>query len=374
VPVRTRLFAALAAATVCALAAALSGADGAAPALAQGAAATGGQAVQAPSAPAGGGGAFSAFAYSQVSVSGNASPGALINPTSYVPAPCWMEPRFTGSNSYHAGDPQPSPNGDADSYWWWFASQQPALYGVLGRISGLKQAINKVFRNKQGSAGWWWVPAWVNTGVNGFACATGLVNTLNLSAQYLQFQAPQHGGPDTPGHTIDGHILADLARAELLLPTFKVFTSPATGVPSDVNLPVWVWVHYNGPPSPADTATVPTPAGALWARVTTSPPQVSLSVSSPGQAKVYNQCGATGSQYTGNASATPPCGVIFLAPSTGGPYTITVTATWTVSWTASDTPGQHLFASPPWPKPVQTGTAAVTVQEVQSINGPSPSP
>ena len=112
----------------------------------------------------------------------------------------------------------------------------------------------------------------------------------------------------------------------------------------------------------------------LMARVYTSQPQVSLSVSSPGQAQVYNQCGALGSPYTGNASAVPPCGVTFLAPSTLGPYTITVTATWRVWWTASDTPGQHLFTSPPWPKPVQTGTAAVTVREVQSVNGPSPSP
>jgi hypothetical protein len=62
--------------------------------------------------------------------------------------------------------------------------------------------------------------------------------------------------------------------------------------------------------------------------------------------------------------------VTFLAPSKG--YTITVTARWTVSWTASDSPGQHVFASPPWPVPVQTGTSTVTVQEVQSVNGPSP--
>ena len=371
---RTRPFVALAVTAACAVVTGLSGMDGAAPAFAQGAAATGGLAAQAPAAPAGGGGQFSAFAYSQVSVSGNASVAGLGSPTSYLPAPCWVEPRFTGADSYHAGDPQPSATGDADSYWWWFASQEPALYGVLGRISGLKQAINKVFKAKQGNPGWWWVPSWVGGGVNGFACATGLVRTLNFSAQYLQFEAPQHGGPDTPGHTIDGHILADLARAELVLPTFKVSTSPARGVPSDVNLPVWVWVAYNGTRTPADTATVPTPGGTLWARVTTSQPQVSLSVSSPGQAKVYNQCGATGSQYTGNAGATPPCGVTFLAPSTGGPYTITVTATWTVSWTASDTPGQHLFTSPPWPKPVQTQTTAVTVQEVQSVNGPSPSP
>ncbi len=357
---RTRLFATITSATAFAASAAISGVGGAAPALAQGAA---------RSAPAGGP-RYSALAYSNVTITGNTSPGGLGNPATYLPAPCWVEPRFTGGNSYHKGDPQPSATGDADSYWWWFASQQPALYGVLGRIPGLKQAVNNVFKSKQGGSGWWWVPAWVNGGVNGYACATGLVQMLNFSAQYLEYLGPQRGGGDTPGHTIDGHILADLARAVLALPTFRVDTNPAPGTPSDVNLPVWVWVLYNGPRSPADTASVPLPGGGtLSATVTTSQPRVSLSVSSPGQAQVYNHCGAAGSQYQGNPGATPPCGVTFLAPSTGGPYTITASARWTVWWTASDTPGQHAFTSPPWPVPVQTGTASVTVQEVQSING-----
>ena len=353
---RTRPVAAVTVAA-CAVFAAFSGAGAAAPALAQRA------------APAGGP-AYSHLAYSRVAITGNTSPGGLGGPTAYLPAPCWVEPRFTGADSYHQGDPQPSPNTDADSYWWWFASQEPALYGVLGRIPGLKQAVNRVFQRKQGGGGWWWVPSWVNSGVNGFACATGLVQTLNFSAQYLEYLPPQTGGGDIPGHTVDGHILADLARAELVLPGINVHTNPAAGTPSDVNLPVWVWVTYNGPRSPADTASVPLPGGGvLSATVTTSQPRVSLAVSSPAQAQVHSTCGAAGSPYRGNAGATPPCGVTFLAPSTGGPYTITVTARWTVTWSDS-TGARGTFASPPWPVPVQTGTVPVTVREVQSVNGP----
>jgi len=163
--------------------------------------------------PAGGSPAYSHFAYSQVRVKGNVNPGALTSPTAYTPAPCWVEPRFTGSNSYHQGDPQPSATGDADSYWWWFVGQQPALAGVLGRIQGLKQAVNKVFEARQGGAGWWWVPSWIRAGISGYSCALGLVHMLNWNAQYLEYQFPQRGGPDTAGHPIDGHILADLARA-----------------------------------------------------------------------------------------------------------------------------------------------------------------
>ena len=346
-------------AAILAVAVALAGTGAATPVLAQ---------------PSDGGPVFAHLAYSNISVTGNASPGNLAALSPILPAPCWMEPRFTGANSYHQGDPQPSPSYDADSYWWWFASQQPGLYGVLGKISGLKQAINKLFKSRQGGSGWWWVPSWANAGVTGYSCATGLVLSLNLSAQYLQYQAPQTGGGDTSGHTIDGRILADIARAALALPGITVRTNPAHGTPSDVNLPVWVWVTYNGPRSPADTASVPLPGGGvLSATVLTSLPQVSLSVSSPAQAQVHSQCGAAGSPYRGNASAVPPCGVTLLAPSTRGPYTITVTARWTVTWSDS-TGNRGTFATPPWPAPVQTGTVAVTVREVQSVNGPTPGP
>jgi hypothetical protein len=241
------------------------------------------------------------------------------------------------------------------------------MAGVLGRIQGLKQAVNKVFKARQGGSGWWWVPAWINGGLNGYSCAWGLVHMLNLSAQYLEYLPPQRGGPATPGHPIDGQILADLARAELALPAIKIFTNPAAGKPSDVNLPIWVGAGYAGPERPTDTASVPLPDGTtLSATVTTSPPQVSVSVNT-GSARVYNNCGATGSRYNGDPAAIPPCGVTFLAPSTGGPYTITVTARWTVRW--SDSTGESgTFTSPPWPVPVQTGSTNVTVREIQAIN------
>jgi len=334
------------------------------PALAQGAAPA---ARQAAAAPAGGGPAFSHFAYSQVSVTGDTNPGALGSPTAYTPAPCWVEPRFTGADSYHKGDPQPSATGDADSYWWWFVGKEPALAGVLGRIQGLKQAVNKVFKARQGGSGWWWVPGWINGGLNGYSCAWGLVHMLDFSAQYLEYLPPQTGGPATPGHPIDGQILAALARAELALPAIRVFTNPAAGKPSDVNLPLWVWVGYAGPQRPTDTASVPLPGGgALSATVTTSPPQVSVSVNTAA-AHVYNNCGASGSRYNGDPAAIPPCGVTFLAPSTSGPYKLTVTARWTVRWTDS-TGETGTFPSPPWPVPVQAGSATVTVREIQAVN------
>jgi len=139
------------------------------------------------------------------------------------------------------------------------------------------------------------------------------------------------------------------------------------GKPSDVNLALWVWVGYAGPERPTDTASVPLPGGGtLSATVTTAPPQVSVSVNTAA-ARVYNNCGATGSRYTGDPAAIPACGVTFLAPSTNGPYKLTVTARWTVRWTDSTGEG-GTFPSPPWPVPVQAGSATVTVREIQAIN------
>jgi hypothetical protein len=314
-----------------------------------------------------GGPTYSHTVFSDVTINGQQG-GAAVD-TTYLPAPCWLEPRFTGAQSYMAGDPQPSATRDADSYWWWFLQQEP-LFAAFGQVS--KQQINKDFRHYQGKPGWWYVPAWVDDG-NGWACALGLARSETLNNTFLEFAPPTTAGSDTPGHTIDPQILADLARAALRLPTINIFTSPPT-TRSYVNLPDWVWVTYNGAMQPQSTASVPLPGGgALSVTVRTSRPTVSLTVNgqAAGQAIVYSNCGATGSRYSGNPTGTPPCGVTFRAPSSGGPFTLTATARWKVTWTSSTGAGGG-FASPPWPLPISTQSSTVTVREIQTINTKNP--
>lgn len=322
----------------------------------------------APSGPV-----YSHTAYSQVHLSGDIHPGGL--DPSYLPAPCWVEARFTGQQSYTHGDPRApyGPGFDADTYWWWFAGRQPALMYLLGHIPGIRRQVNQTFEHYQGLPGWWWVPAWVDDG-QGYACAQGLVDRLNLNGTYLDFQAPSRDGTDSPGHTMDGAILADLARAALSLPTITVRTSPsAPGHPSDVNLPTWVWVSYHGPMRPHDVAWVPLPGGGvLSASVRASRPRVSVSVDGPAgdrYAQVHNHCGARGSPYpgTGGPEAVPACGVTFLAPSVAGPFRLTVTVRWTVTW--SDSTGHGgLFTSPPYRPSVVASTVLVSVREIQAVN------
>lgn len=366
---RTYRLAALAIASALAAAAALALAGPVGPgwlatALAQRAAA---QTLGAPRGTGGppppGGGSYSHAVFSQVKITGDTTGGGGISSSQYQGPPCWLEPRFTGGQSWQPGDPVAyTPAGDADEYWWWFGQQEPA-FAPLAHDPGAAQLINRSFKRMQGKNGWWWVPAWLS-GSSGMACALGLVGSLGLNNGFLEFTppaAPAHG--DNPG-TIDGQILADLARAALALPHIVIHTSPGRSHPSEVNLPLWVWVTYQGPRSPTDTASVPVPGGILSATVKTSRPTVSLSVST-GSAHVYNDCGPAGTPYTSGATGLPPCGVTFFAPSRRD--VVTVTAQWTVSWSDSTGAGGG-FASPPWPLPQRGQRASVTVREIQAVN------
>jgi hypothetical protein len=322
-----------------------------------------------PPAPPGGP-TFSHEVFSQVQIGGNTRKGGS-GTRAFVPAPCWMEPRFTGAQSWHQGDPQEpfSPTFDADTYWWWFAAKE-GLIPLIHHIPDAREDINNDFKSDQGKPGWWWVPSWVDDSA-GFACAQGLVDNMNLNNGFLDLAPPVLAGPDTPGHTVNPTILADLARAVLRLPTFKLHTSPPAGK-ADVNLPIWVWATTSGPTS--DFAKVgPLPDGTfMTTTVTASDPQLTISANAPGGQvdPPSEQCVGMGTPYHGQTGSSPTCGVTFLTPSIGNDYTLTATVSWTVKWTANiGDPQQGTFTSPPFPLPQRSLTEQVTVREVQAING-----
>lgn len=342
-----------------------------APALAQRTSAGAGQASAAGGPPPPGG-AFSHQVFSQITINqqGGGGGGGIASP--YPGPPCWLEPRFTSNQSWQRGDPVAlTSTGDADEYWWWFAAAEPDFAPGAHNPLADKE-INDSFRKVQhsGPAGWWWVPSWLS-GSAGVACAHALVSSLGLNNGFLQLTppgTPEHGG--NPG-TIDGQILADMARAALVLPPIRVYTSPAAGHPTEVNLPVWVWVDYPGGRTASDSASVPVPGGQLTATVSTSRPKVTILP--VGGARVYSHCGQAGTRYNGDPKAVPPCGVTFLAPSTNGPYSLTVQVSWRVRW-RDNMGGGGVFQTPPWPAPLETKTTLVTVREIQTINTPPPTP
>lgn len=310
--------------------------------------------------PPPGGTSYAHTIYSDITITGKPGGGGQgINVGQYTGPPCWIEPRFTGGNSWHKGDPIAlTAGGDADEYWWWFGSVEPE-FAPLSHNPGAAKLINDSFKKVQGDSGWWWVPAWI-TGNAGMACALGLVGQAGLNNGFLQFTPPGPPGDAQTGK-INPLILREMARAAIILPRIHVQTNPRPSH-NDVNLPLWVSVGYKGKRNPWAMASVHLPGGgSMWARVQASQPQVSLPSGIP-NAKVYNHCGANGSKYDGDPTATPPCGVTFLAPSTGGPFPLTVTVRWTVQWRDS-TPNQGFF-----PPAIKTRTDFITVREIQSIN------
>jgi hypothetical protein len=321
---------------------------------------------QAGGPPPPGGGTYAHTIYSKIDINGSGPGGGSVDTGQYQGPACWLEPRFTGAQSWQKGDPQQPYNdsSDADTYWWWFATLEPGFPGGgLAHAPGGHKLVNDSFRKVQGNPGWWWVPSWLDT-PGGLSCALQEVGSLGLNNGFLQLAPPSNSTSNAPGH-IDGEILARMARAALRLPTISVQTSPPAAR-NDVNLPMYVAVSYNGNPHPSDTASVRTPGGVLSATVTATRPTVTLSAgASSGQVRLYDRCGARGSRYTGNPRARPSCGVTFFAPSAGHPYLLTVTATWTVTW--SDSQGNRgTFVTPPARRSV---LVPVTVREIQSING-----
>jgi hypothetical protein len=127
-------------------------------------------------------------------------------------------------------------------------------------------------------------------------------------------------------------------------------------------------VRYAGNPVQSRTASVRLPNGTLmWATVTASAPRLSIAVNT-GSAVRYGNCGEAGHPYPGDPTAVPRCGVTFLAPSTGGPFTLTVTAQWQVTWR------DYTGARGTFPPAQETRARLMTVREIQSINTAAPTP
>lgn len=289
---------------------------------------------------------------------------------SYQPPECWLQPYFTAASSYANDDPvqvsSPTAAPDADSFWFYMADST-GLDGLLEHIPDSRQEVDQDFQQVQNgtddvtnqhidtSKYVWWAPNWLS-GAQGLACAVSESSGLNNG--YLDLEPQQNAAADANGE-ITGANLAALARAALRLSPITVHTEPAATEPSHVNVPTSVWVTYRGAEQPTDTATVDIGNGGpyLSATITTSAPKVSITTNAPS------------ADYTesdnGTCSSADRCSVTFLDPSANTPFTITATATWTVSYTTS-TGEAGTLNNPP---STVSGTRNVTVQEIQAVNG-----
>jgi hypothetical protein len=308
---------------------------------------------------------YSVTVQGNIHVSGNTNGGGGINEV-YQPPLCWLQPWFHQPQSWVQGDPQGGAS-DADSFWWFMASQYPGLRQAIAHMPDARDEINQDFemvqkgQNDNGGgpvgADWvWWAPNWLSSSA-GWACAQGLVGSVGMNNGFLDLEPPQAPGAG-PGE-ITGQQLAGLARAALRLPTVTIHTQPNGGsnaTSAYVNAPTKLYLTFAPNRQPRDKAVVMFAGGVyLSATITTSAPVITITT---------NDAGAT-INNNGTCLINSKCSVTFNSPTdTGAPYTITVTATWTVNWTTS-TGQAGTFTQPP---SQVTATHTVIVREIQSVN------
>jgi enoyl reductase len=167
------------------------------------------------------------------------------------------------------------------------------------------------------------------------------------------------GDPPPPGG-ITPEMLAEIVRANLVLPEFKVGVNPP--VRSVVNLPTWVWA-LDLPAEPL-WATASLPRGPS-ATVTARPVGMAID---PGTAEAVTfpaggTCAGTGKPYRAGMTGEPACGVTYLRPTTGLPegYQLRAELVWEVTWAGSDGSGGML------PEGRFGSVRQVPVAEIQAI-------
>lgn len=193
---------------------------------------------------------------------------------------------------------------------------------------------------------------------------------INCPLTEAAFVAP---GTLPPLPHIPPSTLAAYAYNRMRMPIPRLVLNPAQT--SWVILPTYVWARW---PAGATgnmatreiTATLGNETVTVWARagnltVNASPPGTPYSA----------RCGPAGSRYplgkppaaTSGPGTTPDCGVVYRAPATGSPLTVTVS--WATSWGTGNLNG-------PGPNPLTpvtvTGPApprTVPVAEIQNLNG-----
>ena len=169
-------------------------------------------------------------------------------------------------------------------------------------------------------------------------------------------------GSEPPTPQVDGATLARAAWDAVTIPTPSIDRNPKLGDSGAtvVGLDTWVWATGDTPTTVTATAT----AGSVTATVQAT--GTGLSLSSP---DATTTCSGFGTAWQpGMAEGSSDCTVMFNRSSAhlGGTTPLRTSASYSVSWTASDGSSGTL-------DPVTTtSTTNIPVTEIQTINVPTP--
>ncbi|WP_369035034.1 hypothetical protein [Streptomyces adonidis] len=274
------------------------------------------------------------------------STGRVTSTSTWTPPACYYAPMYTPEQLQKAREPV----WQAESTGYeWDASQRDRF------VNGNPY---KDFNKDKTGKGYFWGP-YVSEGREGDPGA------LDCTKDYFWVDTGDAPPADIP-EAITPKMLADLAYAEIRVPSTKVTLAPADA--TKVNLPTWAWLDAAQFKPVSVTASVP----ILDIEATTVAEPVSLRIE-PGtaDAQVYPASGVCtfvngriGEPYAaGKASQTPPCGVKYLRSSGDGSYPLRATITWKIHWT-----GTGVAQEQPLPDGEFGAEQAVVVQEIQAVN------
>lgn len=292
-------------------------------------------------------------AFAHISIDAPSSTGAAgsgLSPvrSSWTPPPCFYAPALTPSEfkaEYEAFLNLPHFSGKGES-----ARLHEERYG-----EGSEYQDHNIDREGEGL---WW-RAFDNPDV-----ASDGLSQCDRPPFWVGFSDPP---PAQPQAVADPAVLAELAYERIQVPELALVFSP-DGTQT-VNLATWLW-------SDGDTAFGPVSVRAqlndwpVWAETTARPVSVTVdpgteeAVAHPHSGTcAIGTAGSVGEPYAeGRAGQTPPCGVTYLRATHGrGPYELTASVTWEVSWTGSGGTGAAL------PTSMFETSHPLEVQEVQAI-------
>ncbi len=174
--------------------------------------------------------------------------------------------------------------------------------------------------------------------------------------------------PVEQDNAVTPEVLAELAYNRLRIPRDEATLRPEAA-DQKVNLPTWVWLDQGTFHPVSVTASIP----EIDIEATTTARPVGLRIS-PGtdDAELHpengvcriNDDGSIGTPYTADLSEEPPpCGLTYLRSTENtGPYELTATVTWEISWTGTGQPDPVRL-----PDGVFNTTTDVEVAEIQTV-------
>ncbi|WP_432129816.1 hypothetical protein [Streptomyces tendae] len=274
------------------------------------------------------------------------SVGPVAAATNWTPPACYYAPKYSPEQLQKVKEPV------------WEAESTGYQWDAAQRDRYVNGKPYKDFNKEKAGEGYWW-DSYVTPGREGDPGA------LDCKRETFWVDTGDDPPADIP-QAITSEVLAQLAYAEIRVPTTEVELRPAEA--TKVNLPTWAWLDATDFKPVSVTASVP----LLGVEATTTAEPVSVKID-PGTADAQTYpasgvCeaanGTIGEPYAkGKADETPPCGVKYLRSSGDGSYQLKATVTWKIHWTGTGVAGEQ-----PLPDGDFGGEQDVIVQEIQAVN------